>query len=196
MAKLSRNDGLNFPCAIYSSGFQGHFTRDLKYPNVILNNCAPSFRYTAAWEVYWYNRQNLKRKKKRDLKNCQLPPTTPLLPHCCPSRTRQDKGHSRTWGPGQHEALFSNGASITILCFRVTSQGSSTNIFNWCYQEVKSFQVKNLAANAGAAGSTPGSGRSAAEGMATHSSILSWRIPWTEEPRRYSPWSRKESNTV
>ena len=27
------------------------------------------------------------------------------------------------------------------------------------------------------------------EGMATHSSILAWRIPWTEEPGR--PWSRK-----
>ena len=25
------------------------------------------------------------------------------------------------------------------------------------------------------------------EGMATRSSILAWRIPWTEEPRR--PWS-------
>ena len=26
------------------------------------------------------------------------------------------------------------------------------------------------------------------EGMATHSSILAWRIPWTEEPGRlYSP---------
>ena len=31
------------------------------------------------------------------------------------------------------------------------------------------------------------------EGMATHSSILAWRIPWTEEPGRlYSPWDRKE----
>ena len=28
----------------------------------------------------------------------------------------------------------------------------------------------------------PGSGRSPGEGMATHSSILAWRIPWTEEP--------------
>ena len=28
----------------------------------------------------------------------------------------------------------------------------------------------------------PGSGRSLEEGMATHSSILAWRIPWTEEP--------------
>ena len=31
-------------------------------------------------------------------------------------------------------------------------------------------------------GSIPGSGRSLEEGMATHSSILAWRIPWTEEP--------------
>ena len=27
--------------------------------------------------------------------------------------------------------------------------------------------------------------------MATHSSILAWRIPWTEEPGRYNPWGRK-----
>ena len=26
------------------------------------------------------------------------------------------------------------------------------------------------------------------EGMATHSSILAWRLPWTEEPGGYSPW--------
>ena len=26
------------------------------------------------------------------------------------------------------------------------------------------------------------------KGMATHSSILAWRIPWTEEPGKYSPW--------
>ena len=30
--------------------------------------------------------------------------------------------------------------------------------------------------------SIPGSGRSLEEGMATHSSFLAWRIPWTEEP--------------
>ena len=28
--------------------------------------------------------------------------------------------------------------------------------------------------------------------MATHFSILAWRIPWTEEPVGYSPWGRKE----
>ena len=30
------------------------------------------------------------------------------------------------------------------------------------------------------------------EGMATHSSVLAWRIPRTEEPRKYSSWGRKE----
>ena len=45
--------------------------------------------------------------------------------------------------------------------------------------------VKNLPGNAGDAGDTGsimGSGRSPGEGMATHSSIFAWRIPWTEEP--------------
>ena len=30
------------------------------------------------------------------------------------------------------------------------------------------------------------------KGMATHSSILAWRISWTEEPGGYSPWVCKE----
>ena len=32
------------------------------------------------------------------------------------------------------------------------------------------------------------------EGMATHCSILAWRIPWTEEPGGYSLGSREESD--
>ena len=34
------------------------------------------------------------------------------------------------------------------------------------------------------------------EGMLTHSSILAWKIPWTEEPGGYSPWGPKESDTA
>ena len=30
------------------------------------------------------------------------------------------------------------------------------------------------------------------EGMATHSSILAWEIPWTEDPMGYSPWGGKK----
>ena len=33
--------------------------------------------------------------------------------------------------------------------------------------------------------------------IATHSSILAWRIPWTEEPGvDFSPWGRKELDTT
>ena len=32
--------------------------------------------------------------------------------------------------------------------------------------------------------------------MATHSSILAWRIPWTEEPGGLHPWSHKEQDTT
>ena len=34
------------------------------------------------------------------------------------------------------------------------------------------------------------------EGMATHSNILAWRIPWTKKPRGYSPWGHKGSETT
>ena len=36
------------------------------------------------------------------------------------------------------------------------------------------------------------------EEMGTHSSILSWRIPWTEDPGLvgYCPWGCKESDTT
>ena len=45
--------------------------------------------------------------------------------------------------------------------------------------------VKNLATNIGdirEAGSIPGWGKPLEEGMSIHSSILTWRNPWTEEP--------------
>ena len=33
--------------------------------------------------------------------------------------------------------------------------------------------------------------------MANHSTLLAWRIPWTEEPRRlYSSWDHKELDTT
>ena len=32
--------------------------------------------------------------------------------------------------------------------------------------------------------------------MATHSSFLAWKIPWTEEPVGYSPWGCKELDTT
>jgi len=41
---------------------------------------------------------------------------------------------------------------------------------------------KESACNVGDPGSIPGLGRSLEQGLTTHSSIVAWRIPWTEEP--------------
>ena len=68
------------------------------------------------------------------------------------------------------------------------------------YTGVEGFPVrsdgKEPACNEGDLGSIPRLGRSLEKIMATHSSILAWRIPWTEEPGRYSPGSCKESDTT
>ena len=50
--------------------------------------------------------------------------------------------------------------------------------------------VKNPPVNAGDAGnmgSIPGLGNLLEEEMATHSTILTWEIPWTEDPGRLEP---------
>ena len=52
--------------------------------------------------------------------------------------------------------------------------------------------VKNPSANAGDTTMIPGSGSPLEEEMATHCSILAWKIPWTEEPGGLHPWGYKE----
>ena len=52
--------------------------------------------------------------------------------------------------------------------------------------------VKASACNVGDLGSIPGSVRSLEKEMATHSSILAWKIPWMEEPGGLQ--GRKESD--
>ena len=57
--------------------------------------------------------------------------------------------------------------------------------------------VKNLTAMWKTDFDTSGQDDPLEKGMATHSSILAWRIPWTEElGRLYSPWSHKGSDTT
>ena len=55
---------------------------------------------------------------------------------------------------------------------------------NYRYKEVfpGDSNGNESACNAGDLALIPGLGRSSGEGNATHSSILAWRIPWTEEP--------------
>ena len=46
--------------------------------------------------------------------------------------------------------------------------------------------IKESACNAGDLGSIPGLGRFPGEGNGYHSSILAWKIPWTEAGRLQS----------
>ena len=60
--------------------------------------------------------------------------------------------------------------------------------------------VKNLPANTGDTSSVPGQEDRLEEGMETHSSILAWRIPWTEDPGGLQStgsqsWTRLSSHT-
>ena len=57
---------------------------------------------------------------------------------------------------------------------------------------------KESVCNAGDPGSIPRLGRSPGEGKATHSSILAWEIPWTEESGRLHSmgWQKSDNDWV
>ena len=67
-----------------------------------------------------------------------------------------------------------NPGSLAQVCF--------SNMALYCQGFPGGSDSKESACNARDLDLIPGSGRSPGEGMATHSSILAWRIPWTEEP--------------
>ena len=56
--------------------------------------------------------------------------------------------------------------------------------------------VKNPIAMSEKRVQSPGRDNPLEEGKATYSSILAWRIPWTEEPGSYSSWGCQESDTT
>ena len=56
--------------------------------------------------------------------------------------------------------------------------------------------VKNMPAMQDTQVQTLGQEDPLEKGMATHSSILAWRIPWSEKPGRLCLWGHKESDTT
>ena len=74
------------------------------------------------------------------------------------------------------------------------------DILQYGNRDLVALVIKNPPVNTGDfryVGSIPGLGRSLEKEMATQSSILAWRIPWTEERGRlYSPWGHKELDTT
>ena len=73
----------------------------------------------------------------------------------------------------------------------VKCSNSSSNVILWA--SLVAQLVKNLPAMQETLAWFLGQEDPLEKGMATHSSILAWRIPWTEEPGRpHSPWRLKE----
>ena len=66
------------------------------------------------------------------------------------------------------------------VVFRIVGQKGDNQEFK--FSELGSSVGKESACDAGDTGSIPGSGSPLEKGMATHSSILAWRISGTEEP--------------
>ena len=71
------------------------------------------------------------------------------------------------------------GETVSISNYFALSPFEEEYLGKWlpCGSEGKEFTY-----DAGDPGSIPGSGRSPGGGNATHSNILAWRIPPTEEP--------------
>ena len=67
------------------------------------------------------------------------------------------------------------------LCIFLCLNKISVLLSELVYTDGGSLSIES-SCNSGDSGSIPGSGDNLEKEMATHSSILAWRIPWTEEP--------------
>ena len=83
-----------------------------------------------------------------------------------------------SWGPGSTHGDRGNSSPTDkhILCYCSTVFITPANLL-WGFRG--GLDGKESACTAG---DLPGSRISLEKGMETHSSILAWRIPWTEEP--------------
>ena len=67
------------------------------------------------------------------------------------------------------------------LCIFLCLNKISVLLSELVYTDGGSLSIES-SCNSGDSGSIPGSGDNLEKEMATHSGILAWRIPWTEEP--------------
>ena len=94
-----------------------------------------------------------------------------------------------------HTLPFFPSRKFFLEC-TISSKGSLQPYFNLSFLMNWASLVIQMVKNAGDPGSICGPGRPLEKGTATHSSILAWRIPWTEELAGCSPWSHQESDTT
>ena len=83
-------------------------------------------------------------------------------------------------------ALIAEEGCLISSCYslELCIQTLISFLFSFAFRFPGGSEVKESASNAGDPDLIPGSGRSPGEGKANHSSILAWRIPWTEKPGR------------
>ena len=83
--------------------------------------------------------------------------------------------------------------SIRKTLFTVQAPSLVSLPVSWVWASLVSQSVKTLPAVQDTQARSLGQEDPLEKGIATHSSILAWRIPWTEEPGRlYSPWCPTE----
>ena len=85
---------------------------------------------------------------------------------------------------------------LQLLTERYIEEGGSWGKGGGAWGFPGSSAGKESACSAGDLGSIPGWGRAPGERMATCSSILAWRIPWTEEPGRLQSTGLQELDTT
>ena len=79
--------------------------------------------------------------------------------------------------------LFRLGDGMVSLCFN-SSQSLNVLVWCWCWAKLCSTGEQVLAECQVALSDIRGLPFSLEKAMAPHSSILAWKIPWTEEPGR------------
>ena len=94
----------------------------------------------------------------------------------------------------QYEKAFQNNFITSSISFLLDVKTKQAFSFTLRYPSLWlpcCLIGQESATDARDAGLIPGSGRSHREGNTTHSSILAWEIPRTEEHGSYSPWGCK-----
>ena len=87
------------------------------------------------------------------------------------------------WGPKKEAYLYPQGQTRHKLVYPLPRKHTSPVMLHATSQDLQ--LVKNrLRIQEKDSGLIPGSGRSPEEGMATHSSVLAWKMPWRKEPGR------------
>ena len=116
------------------------------------------------------------------------------------------EGNYRGWDARWHHWLNGHGFGWTpgvgdgqggLACYGSwgRKESDTTEQLNWTELMVQWDSIKNSPASAGEVGSIPESGRSLGKEMATHSSILAWEIPWTEEHGGLQSMGSQKSQT-